>query len=175
MAYVAHPCTASMAMAHSLKNISFRIVGDHHCKFDSIHSPLNDGLSSRKDWLVFTTIRNHWDAMISYCFHLHTGKTYDAGFTVETFKRVFKRYKYITEDRMYSWHSDQADVILRFETIKEDFDRVLSMRGLKGKLAEKNVSRFRAKRPYHEFYTEESKDFVWKKFRDEIERFGYEF
>jgi hypothetical protein len=76
---------------------------------------------------------------------------------------------------LYRSFIEGASVIMRFEELQADFDRVLGRLGLPATpIPELNVSKSRS-RDYREYYDRTSRRLVEKRFAPDLERFGYEF
>ena len=172
--YLAHPRTASRTTSRLLHSIGFERSrwgpdGGHHAKL----SPLP---GSRKDWTVFTTVRNHWDAMVSYHFHLvvGAGRKVDK-LTVRDVERACKANRWVVRpDRLWDLHGPDADRILKFESIDKDLNAVLRDVGLPGvEWPKTKPIGLRDGRAWENFYTEESYNYVLHKFREEINHYGY--
>ena len=65
------------------------------------------------------------------------------------------------------------DEIVRFENLQKDFDRVCNKIGIPlQKIPHKNKTEHK---PYWEYYNDETREIVAKKFEEDINAFGYEF
>ena len=65
------------------------------------------------------------------------------------------------------------DFIGRFENLQNDFDRVMKVLGLpRQQLTHENPTRHR---PYREYYDQETAAVIAERYRDDIDRFGYDF
>lgn len=157
-----------------------------------------------EDYFKFALVRNPWDRLLS-CYSdkiLHTNVTNDE-FKNGVFRRYVRRYKdlfymgmpfdefirvisNIPDEKaerhfrsQYVYITDKNDNILvdfigKFENISSD----LSFISKKTQIA--NFSHFhenRSNRPedYKEIYTEETKEIVAKRYKKDIQMFGYEF
>ena len=65
-----------------------------------------------------------------------------------------------------------ADFVGRFERLESDFRRICETLGIDATLPSLNVSQ---RRPYREYFDDESRRIVATRYRDDIETFGYEF
>ena len=123
---------------------------------------------------MFTTVRNHWDALISWAFKKYRmePKVWDQS----VFDRVFEGNRWIQEDKLWWLHLNEADVVLRYETLQEDFNSLLSKHGISPPvLLRENIGRERNGRPYWMFYNIETKQYIYDKFKEEINLLGYTF
>jgi hypothetical protein len=174
--YLAHPRTASNATADALLRIGFRKQdnpSDHHSQLHdhgkgSIITPDN-----RSEWLVFTTVRNHWDTVVSWAFKRY--KSCDPpGWDAEDIEKLLAPNPWVKEHTLYHLHLDDADVILRYETLRQDLQKVLGGSGIRmPRLFKKNVSERRRGRKYHDLFTPEGVEYVGQRFKVEIDRLGY--
>lgn len=187
--YLAHPRTASMATANALKSIGFeKCGGNHHIRLWDRCSPLPERLSdpipygenlvteeNRNEWYVFTTIRNHYDAVISWVFRRWRGRV-KHGFEVKHFVEALDHNGWVGENSLWSLHSYDVDHIMRYENLQKEFDSVLRLGGLPKTIIEPyNVSEGRKGRHYRDLYIEETKEYVYHRFMDEMLMFGYTF
>lgn len=173
--YLAHPRTASVATSATLRKVGFKKLeppSDHHSQLWDQGTPVTP--ENRHEWVVFTTVRNHWDAMISWAFKKYRQEPKE--WNTEVFDRVFKGNRWITEDRLWWLHLDEADVVLRYENLQEDFNSLLREHGIDPPvLVRENIGRERNGRPYWIFYDRETKLYIYEKFKDEIHRLDYRF
>jgi hypothetical protein len=65
-----------------------------------------------------------------------------------------------------------VDFLGHYETLAEDFAKVCAKLNIKAELPHANVSDHR---DYRTYYTAETREFVAKQFRRDIEMFGYDF
>lgn len=173
--YLAHPRTASIATSTTLRKIGFKKLeppSDHHSQLWDQGTPVTR--ENRHEWTVFTTVRNHWDAMISWAFkkYRQEPKVWDQ----RVFDHVFKGNRWVTDDRLWWLHLEEADVVLRYENLQEDFNSVLSKHGIDPPtLLRENVGRERNGKPYWIFYDRQTKKYIYEKFKKEIDQLGYTF
>jgi hypothetical protein len=134
-------------------------------------SPITD--ANRDQYLVFTTVRNHWDICVSWVARRSRLKV--PSYHLEAFQRLLgKDNRWLTDDRIYWLHAKFADELVRFENLEADVARVLAMRGLGPvAIAHHNVTKRRNGRPYQEFYDEETKAYIGERFAEEIAELGY--
>jgi len=164
LVYLASPRTASTATSEALKKqAGFAPYRDHHGGFRE-----NDVLR-RSDWKAFTVVRNPWDTVVSWAFwNSKPVETLTPDFIEET---LMVAHKWISYYKLFLL-ADQADVICRFENLESDLSAVV---GKPLTLHPKNVSEWREKRPYQEFYTPEGREYVAERFNSEITKWGYTF
>lgn len=164
LVYLAHPRTASVATAQALQRVGFlpsavKRSGRHH-------DPLDD---ERQGWRVLTTVRNAWDAAVSWVFFRCKGEP--PSWDLDTFKtHLGELNHYIRDGRMW-WHLEQATRVLRFERLEGDLADEVGELGL----PRVNVSADRHGRHYRDFYMPETRDFVGELFAPEIAALGQAF
>lgn len=118
--------------------------------------------------------RRHWR---------HTLDRYRAGqgISQESVERALRRKWF--EEYMARWPRfyfldgmPYADCYLRFEHLQEDFDRMCHRLGLPGGVLLRTKSRVRPKGvDYRDYYTDWSRDYIGRRFREIISNFGYSF
>lgn len=171
--YLAHPRTASQATAVALMSIGFKKVS-HHLRLWEVGADIVTR-ENRDEWLVFTTVRNHFDALVSWVCKRYKRRTYTP-WDLQAFETALAGNMWVEKNRMWHLHSDDANVVMRYESLESDLAAVLSLKGLDiPRLSKKNVSAERHGRPYQEFYVEATRRYVEERFRHEIERFRYQF
>lgn len=193
--YLAHPRTASVATANTLKRVGFeKWGGDHHLRLWEHSAPRAAHLpdprpngselvtkDNRRDWTVFTVVRNQWDTAASWVFRRFKTWTHPE-FNLKNLRTALE-YNYwvdvdlpIGECRFWGLHSDDADEILRYESLDTDINQLLVRFGLPTiSIVRFNVSKHRRGRSYRELHSEETRRYVAEQFSEEIERFGYGF
>ena len=166
LVYLANPRTGSTSVAKALMGVGFKMEGTHHSGFRRHRPP-------RRGWTTFAAVRNHWDAAVSWVFGLHMGQYRDLVISVESIEFALNN-EWISKDKMWGVHN--PDIVMRYENLEDDLNGVLSTAGLEAvKLPKHNVSTVRNGRHYDEFHTVKTGIYIYKRFKEEIERFGYEF
>lgn len=141
------------------------------------------------DAYKFAFVRNPWDKVVSqYEFRVRTDKTGMGGGGVPFKEWVLRTIgeqpdpRYVDRPRLFipqvEWledHSGQVDVqsIGRFEHLARDFARVCEDLGIAASLPHANRSPGRAH--YREYYDDETAELVARRYRADLERFGYGF
>jgi chondroitin 4-sulfotransferase 11 len=153
----------------------------------SQHFPIrhiNNYYPEAKEYFTFTFVRNPWDRIVSeYHWFKHQSR-----------KRKKKRWASITFDEFIEGGNDvpldryhdksqywficddhgqcAVDVVGRFETLHEDFDKICKEIGIRQELPHV----FKADRGhYMEYYNENTKQTVAERFAVDIDMFGYTF
>jgi hypothetical protein len=178
LVYLAHPRTASVATAWELCRIGFvKVVpGDHHSKIShsSPAKPFDD--RTRREWTAFTAVRNHWDAAVSWRFKRKSLRSDDSRWDADSWRLLLGSINWVEKKKLWWLHGDDADQILYYEDLESQLIDFLLRHGIElNELSEQNVTPSRDGRHYSEFFTNSGRDYVGERFRDEIERFGYEF
>jgi hypothetical protein len=145
-----------------------------------------------KEWnnyFKFTFVRNPWDKMVSQYFYIQKcrGGNYDL-----TFREFILAFEYCTESEyilgngiavkfnpiQLPWILDDdgnclVDYIGRFETLQEDFNIVCDKIGVpRQQLPHENKTKHKH---YTEYYDDETRSIVARKFAGDLKRFGYKF
>ena len=141
------------------------------------------------NYLSFSTVRNPWDRFLSeYIWQKSYSKEQiqiewgnkDISF-VDFCKSDFAWYPEIEKSHLTTQLNFLTDVngimcvdeIVRFENLQKDFDRVCDKIGIPHqKIPHKNKTEHK---PYWEYYNDETREIVAKKFEEDINTFGYEF
>lgn len=168
--YVAHPRTASRSTADALWGAGFTRRFKHHGRV-SDEFPRLDVDTDPEEWSVATTVRNHFDALVSW--RLRKGE--DLEFT-ETWLRGFVGNEdFVRHHRLYWRHIEAATRVMRFETLQTDLNDWLHALGL----SEVELTRQGQTRPtdehYSNYYGERERLFVEAFFFDELRRLSYSF
>lgn len=175
--FLAQPRTASMAIGELLtEQLGGRRVGRHH----SVPTE-HPEVEIKSDWIVFSTVRNHWDAILSWHYKAVRGprKSLDFYLTREV-RRLRHHFKALPNGQFELYHRylPLSTHVLRYETLQYDLNAVLALRGLGPvtiPLANNSVDRPQV--PYQEVFDAEPelRDRVGAMFADEIERLGYRY
>lgn len=133
---------------------------------------------------VITSERNPWDRQVSLYFH-RAGKN-GQEITPQAFDRAMRSrlYNLLHYNRLRNWEIytlDQrvcAHKVIRFEHLATDLADTLDFLGIpaQGRELHHNRGEFRAgQRDYRPFYTEASRELIYRWYRNEIDHFGYTF
>ena len=127
----------------------------------------------------FAFVRNPWDRLVSrYAHLLRSTDRRRHGFIskLEKFEDFLKweiqrgsgQYPYVTDAQ----GNQIVDFIGHYERLTEDFAKVCARLKIQAALPHANISEHR---DYRSYYTPETREFVAKEFRRDIEMFGYDF
>lgn len=133
---------------------------------------------TREEWTVFTTVRNHFDAAVSWVFRKYKARGGEpTEWNVEAFDLALgEANRWTTENRMWGLHGDDADVLLRHENLEEHLAAVLMANQVPAPaVPHHNVSRDRAGRPYQGFYDNDTRAYIERRFGTEMQELGYSF
>jgi hypothetical protein len=192
--FVHIPKTAGDSITEALNGLPRRTgreppVLPKHAKASEIRAAM--GPAEWDACFSFTVVRNPWDLMVSsYHWWLQTAprqkRLLDPD--VRAVRRLgsfdaFVRSRYgremINEYRgdLFDWFSEDGtvivDAIARFETLADEWREICRRIGI-APLALPHANPTR-RRPYRDYYTDETRGLVAQRFRRSIERFGYEF
>jgi hypothetical protein len=125
------------------------------------------------DYFRFAFVRNPWSRMVSeYAWRKRIYNYPDNAF------RQFILDPPLSKSANHLWPQsrfldDEMDFIGRFENLQGDFDLVMKVLGLpRQQLTHENPTRHR---PYSEYYDQETAAVIAERYRDDIDRFGYDF
>ena len=161
----------------------YQTGGLQHLMASHIIQEVGEGIFSK--YFTFSFVRNPWDKMVSqYNYTIakrvdlldHIGITKSSSFE-EYIKCVFDVEIFVQWDCQYKFlYMDGncvVDFIGRFENLQEDFNIVCDKIGIpQQQLPHKNKSKHKS---YTEYYNDETRQIVAKKYAKDIEMFGYEF
>lgn len=164
--YLPHPRTASVATEQMLDGRGFV---DPAPDLDK-HAPLSDLTEHTgqdlTEWSVATTVRNHFDALVSWSFVEYASLP----FGVDWLERFVESCVYATESALYPLHLTAADVLLRYEQLERDLSAWLST---DVELGRAHVSEGRNGREYQQFYDTPSRKWVQDRYGGEMNNLGY--
>ncbi len=174
--FLANPKTASLATAQTLEMLGFKSFGDQHC------IPAASGWRRWQEiddtWIVFSTVRNHFDLMVSWFFH-NTKTPAASKYFGWPFERFLYEWahnpKWFRNNQVYWERTPLCNRILRYETLQTDFCDLLTGCGLQDlTLQVANVSKNRRARAHHGFYSKKSIEFMVSKFGAEMSLYNYD-
>jgi Sulfotransferase family len=155
------------------------------------------GADELSDLLVFTAIRNPFDLEVShYVNQRREWETHRGDPEWVATRKIARGAKRAAELSFPEWlarryvprgrlrrvrspraraYLDRADLVMRFERLQQDLDRVLDRLGLpSAEIPRINVTEDRDA-DYRRYYDRRSRALVARVYRQEIERFGYRF
>ena len=146
-----------------------------------------EDISLYPEYFKFTFVRNPWDRLVSCYLEKVTGQrrwpdVFGSSPSFADFVRVVHRIPDEEADIHYQSQylnvTDDAgklavDFVGRVENIQDDIKRIASVRNLECSL--ENFRKSEGRRPYQEYYDEETKDLAGQRYTMDIELFGYEF
>jgi hypothetical protein len=168
LGFIAHPKTASSATQRVLIELGATQSGTHHSVEDSLCQRILDA-----GGLIASVVRNPFDLLVSWYFH-YLQRTKLPPFEQWLPEQLSNPNQYIRRGLFYGLH--QTNRILRYETLQDDFDRVLTEVGLEPvTIGRFNVSHKREGRHYREMYTFELIHLVQHHFGHVIQELGYSY
>ena len=124
-------------------------------------------------YLKFCVIRNPYDKMVSWYFFTKIHRK-EHNLTFKDFCREYdckniERYSIDGESFIYFY--------IRFEYLLEDLEKLCKILEIEFNKEELQhyKSEFREKRPYQDFYDEETRKIVYNSHKEEFEKFNYKF
>ena len=146
-----------------------------------------EDVSPYPDYFKFTFVRNPWDRLVSCYLEKVIGQrrwTDVFGPTPSFADFVHVAHSIPDEEADIHYRSQYlnvtdgagelvVDFVGRVETIQDDMRTVASIRGLKYSL--EHFRKSEGRKPYQEYYDEETRDLAGERYATDIELFGYEF
>jgi len=141
-AFICHPRTGSSALGHVLRSHSgFTKIGNHHSLRPNELDP---------SWTIACVVRNPLDMLVSW-FYYH--RHFDGG--------GFQEFLYWFHENPCIWVQwgllyglPYCNYTLRFENLQQDLDEfMLKIDHPQLDVPERNVSKRRCRRPWHQYYT----------------------
>ncbi|MCQ9205066.1 MAG: sulfotransferase family protein [Omnitrophica bacterium] len=138
----------------------------------------------------FAFVRNPWDRAVSL-YHYLRSRSVVKERSFSSFCYRYLKHNQITPVGLYnvrggfsqcnkqiSWLVDNngkffVDFIGRYEKLQKDFDKVCGLIGIPSKILP--VEWFSRRSHYYFYYTKDTKEIVGDFYKEDIERFGYEF
>jgi hypothetical protein len=128
-----------------------------------------------KEYKLIGSIRNPYDRVVSQwkMCQRNKGRSDQEDFSSWLLSPRPKMGGYMMKDFFSCGGKVIVDNFIRFENLQEDFNAVCDKIGIpRQKLPTKNQTKHKH---YAEYYDDESRKYVWKKFRRDINYFGYKF
>lgn len=159
----------------------------------------------RRQLTVFTTVRNPFDSLVSLYIkkartyqpllnnpnsfvHRVPGYAQDMLWARDhSFEEwLFRRFgapwlqRFLdprkTRRSLFRRYTEGVDVVLKLESLQEDFDRLMQQVGVGRRLTIPNLNATPERlRDYRRYYTPRARRLIEAQFRDELERYGYSF
>jgi hypothetical protein len=179
MVFLGQPHTASHSTGAALLHRGFqmadphiRFLGSrpywrHHAKLfeTKIVTPENRG-----DWFVFTTIRNHFDLILSRAWKFQKYNPNVDWSDMRVWEKALEPTWWVRRNALFNLHKRDADKLIRFENLKPELEEIVGPL----KLPQMIKNPVRKGRHYSEFYTPEVRALVEERFGDEMKELGYE-
>lgn len=168
--FLAHPRTASRAVRDALNGIGFESLGSHHDGPDQ-------GYDLSTYDLVFTGVRNHWDALVSWWFNnrMHM-KELTPSLTWLAIHLSRNRYYFRAGEMWWFLHQVPGIRVYRFENMQAEVSALLVDHGLpEVEIPLVGVTKDRKRRHYSEFFDKNTRHFVEWQFLKEIRELGYRY
>jgi hypothetical protein len=188
--FIAPEKTGTTSIHDVLENIEDdkKIVGeivpkDHNNYLYSKHtscSEFQDNHFEFIDYFKFAFVRNPWDRVVSwYNFSMYLSNLENVekerNISGKDFLSYIKEFQNIWGNEQQNQYefTKCCDFIGRYENLQNDFNMICDKIGIpQQKLPHKNKTKHKC---YTEYYDDETREVVAKKFAKDIEYFGYEF
>ena len=169
-AFIASPRTGSKAVRDALLSRGATLVGSHHTTPGD-----NPEVELDKDWTICTTVRNHWDAMISWYFKIERKER-----AMMPLREFLPRFcednpNFVRDGRLWWYGDGWVNTYLRYECLQADFDLALVKAGMASLDLPRVIDSKRGGRPYQVFYKRDTARWVATYFGAEIRKLGYKF
>jgi hypothetical protein len=152
--FIAHPRTASSAIAHTLMQMGFEITSHGHHGVVEILD---------EDWKTFCTVRNPFDVLVSWYYNKPREKPFDLW--LPTFMEECHFFQGV---RMF-FGRPLCTHVLHYETLQDDFDGLCNDFDLRPRTIEKrNVSTRREHPGFMLKYNFERARMVINRFREDF-------
>ena len=143
-----------------------------------IHATAVEGRQRVPDWHLCTSfafVRNPWDRLVSAFQFIPVPCSFEE-FVLRPRLRRFVPFQQPQTEYVNDLHGNRlVSFVGRFETLAEDFNRVCEMSGLHVDLGHINENPRRSSRRFQEMYNDETREFVARRYSDDIRQFGYVF
>jgi hypothetical protein len=195
--FIAPPKTASSSVRRSLNSVSdVQSNGSpgsnlyYHVKPEKLKKYFEDKNWNWDEYFKFAFVRNPWSRLVSQwqyrlriagkpnaeweTFGKNSIKFINKHKSFDNYIRNIRPFNFMCYSWIYNKSGEQlVDFIGKFENLQQDYDTVCDKIGIpRKKLPHKNKS---TPKHYSEYYDDETKQIVAKKFKKDIEYFEYEF
>jgi hypothetical protein len=148
--FLAHPRTASTATSSALCEVGGLRVGKHHHAF--MYPPSGED--------IVCTIRNPYDVLATW-FHLSGYKD------VNDFLHEY-HHSYMKIGGRLFYFSERSDHFLLYDTLAEDFARLLQTYRLRPQRLYR-INTTSKKKPFMSYFNDEAKEFIEKTYAKDLE------
>jgi len=168
--YMAAPRTASKSVSQTLLKKGAILVGSHHTTLDD-----HPEIKVSSDWVICSSIRNHWDSIISWWFKLER-KQQAMTPLAEFIPRFCENNPNFVFDGQLWWKTlPLTNTLIRYEWLQADFDQALVKAGMAPCDLPHITDSARECAPYQRFYKGHTAQWVEAFFAEEIDKCGYKF
>lgn len=165
--FLAMPRTGSKAVREALKTRGFVIHGGHHdiSQFDKLVKPGD---------IVMSTLRNHFDWFVSFWYLGGCPGRFER-FVPEFCRKSewISRNPDYTRCTLYWKYAPRSNRLLRYNHLGEDLNAALLDHGIEPVDLEQNGPR--KPRPYQSYYRPATRQYIEKRFHDELSQLGFSF
>jgi hypothetical protein len=168
--YIAAPRTGSKAVSRALREHRGAVlVGSHHT------TPDDSDYEIGKDWTICSTVRNHFDAMISWWFKIERKQRAMTPLIDFLPRFCANNPAYVRDHRLWWIGAPWVNTWLRYEHLQSDFDQALVKAGMAPLDLPTVIDSAREGAPYQVFYKRPERTWVEEYFADELKYCGYKF
>jgi hypothetical protein len=129
-----------------------------------------------KEYYVFAFVRNPFDLLVSGWRHKYN-RDFDSFIMYQLFNSPKLFYKWTQWQYLSFNEKIELDYVGKFENIEKDFNNIAEQIGIKERyndLPLKNVTNYN-KENYKDYYSDETRSIVEKKYAKDLEYWGYKF
>ena len=126
-----------------------------------------------ESYFKFANIRNTWDRMVSKFFWMKKRDTIDSNSTFYDF--INSQFPIENLYKHYQCKQNIMNTFISFENLKEDIQYVCDKLNIKANITNLPHVHQTDHKNYREYYTEETKNIVLNRYKDEINFFKYDF
>jgi hypothetical protein len=183
IAYLAHPRTASTATCTALREqAGFVSAHRHHATPVEAKRkwPQNypDGIDLKDDWIIFSTVRNHFEVFRSEFLNTNYHRTDEPELNPEVLHRLMDTSLYWRPEgtppftRLF-YHVPFCTTVVRHEHLNKRVNFILRSRDLEEvDIPQVNTSD-QTDQTYKELFTDEGRKWVQDRHAIELKRYGY--
>lgn len=164
MIFLAHPRTASRAVVAALHSVELEHLGFEPHPSTDHHDPLTE--HPGPGWTVFTVVRNHFDAWVSW--QAFNSKTAHRSLQATIIWTMQHSGYFPENERTWALHCKHADTVLRYETLQADMTDLL-----RTPVELPYIGRSERPTNYRDAYDASARSYVELRFGHEMDELGY--
>jgi len=178
--YLAQPRTGSRAIRKTLlEKLNAEQVAQHHTTWLDV--PENrkfswawPSVTPNTSWVIVSTVRNHFDAVVSWFTSTHRGPLSLRQYWEQHVKD--QDHEYLKPHQLYWRYRPLSNRILRYESLQQDWDKVLESIGLPPTKIEhvNNPQAWRYGAKYRDLISPDLRFEIQAYYSEEMAELGYE-